>query len=99
LVRHPRIVTEVDFLLFYFAGYLVGKLDICLQWRLEGKVVFLSFTHTGFRLAELVLLEAQFELLPGVVFDWIKLSENLTKTSLDKFLPRLFLVNDEVWYW
>src|SRR5690606_14329626 len=39
-VGHPRIITEVDFLFFYFTSYFVCQLYNGVKWSIESKVVF-----------------------------------------------------------
>ena len=54
---HPGVITEVDFLLFDFAGDFVGQLDDSLQRRLVGDVVFARFGFRHLRIVEVILLE------------------------------------------
>ncbi len=77
---------------FDFAGDFVGQLDDSFKRCIETYIVFAGVSFGNFWVLEVVILETKFELLPGVVFDWVNLGKNLTKTSLDELFPRVELV-------
>ncbi|MNL37340.1 hypothetical protein D3C87_1594820 [compost metagenome] len=82
---------------FYFTGYFVCQLNICMKRCVESDVVFFSVGFGHLWTLECVFFESQFELLTSVVLDRVKFCKYFTQTSLDEFTPRVFLVSDEIW--